>query len=85
MSEAFARHASGLMVPAEYSREREVWTKDELKVIDRAAKLLASRKVVMLLGCDHPDCRKTPIERIRRIDGGITLRCNHRDREFTRF
>lgn len=76
----FKPHASGLLVPEPISREREVWTRDEYKTINRALKLLASRKVEVFLGC--PQCKAAPIEKIKRNDGGLTLRCAHKDREF---
>lgn len=79
----FAEHASGLLVPEEFKRDREVWTLDELKTIDKATKLLESRGVLVYLGCSDEACRKTgPLERIRSLDGGITYRCSHRDRVF---
>lgn len=82
---AFREHASGLLVPQELSREREVWTLDEFKILERATKLLQTRGVSLFLGCSDAKCKAQPLERIRRPDGGITLRCAHRDREFTRF
>lgn len=78
---AFREHASGLIVPAELSREREVWTREEWRAIDKATKFLESKGVTVFLGCSDERCRKAPIERIRRLDGGLTLRCSHRDRE----
>lgn len=78
----FRKAVSGLVLPAEVSREREVWTRDEWKVLERATKLLQSRGIRLLLGCINVECRKKPLERIRALDGGITLRCEHRDRVF---
>lgn len=77
---AFREHASGLIVPAELSREREVWSKDEYRTLERATRLLTSRGVSLFMGCDDPKCKNTPIERLRNPDGGITLRCFHKDR-----
>jgi hypothetical protein len=71
---------SALLVPDEISREREVWTRDDLKVLDRALKLLEGRGLRMYLGCPDPRCVKTPIEKFRNADGGLTLRCSHKDR-----
>lgn len=77
----FRRSAtSKLIVPAELSREREVWTYDEWKVVDRATKLLESRGLHLFLGCTDPRCRNAPVERLRRDDGGMTLRCAHKER-----
>lgn len=81
---AFRAHASGLLVPEEHSREREVWTKDEARLLERAMKLLQSRHLDLFMGCDEPTCKKQPMERIRSLDGGLILRCAHRDRVLTR-
>lgn len=70
--------ASGLYVPEALSREREVWTQDERRLLDRVGKLTAKRGLMMVLICD--ECRQ-PTEKIRRDDGSYTLRCDHRDRE----
>lgn len=77
---AFREHASGLIVPAELSREREVWTWAEWMTLEKAAKLLTSRGIRMFLGCRDPRCQKTPMTRLRRPDGGITMQCEHKDR-----
>lgn len=73
---------TGLIVPEEHSRQREVWSKDDLRLLDRATKMLASYGMEIFLGCKEPACKAAgPIERHRRNDGGITLRCAHKDRE----
>lgn len=82
---AFREHASGLYVPEPLSRTREVWTRDEWKTIDRAVRMLESRGVTVYFGCPEPTCTTAPIARVRRPDGGITLRCAHKDREFRSF
>lgn len=76
--------ASGLILPEEISRKREVWTYQEWRTIDKATKLLAERGIQVLMRCSRPECQDKPMERIRRHDGGITLRCNHVDREYTK-
>lgn len=81
---AFAEHASGLLVPDEISREREVWTKDEARLIERATKLLESRDIQVFFGCPHPRCQDAPIRRYLKTDGAMSLRCGHKDRLFTR-
>jgi hypothetical protein len=78
----YRQHASGLLVPPDISREREVWTRDEWKVLERAAQLLKAKGVDLFLGCPEPDCKGAPMTRVRRNDGAITLRCAHKDREF---
>lgn len=80
---AFRKTESGLIVPAEISREREVWTWPEWRALEKATQLLQSRGVTVYLRCDHSrECMAHPIERVRNLDGGITLRCAHKDRVF---
>lgn len=81
---AFREHASGLLVPAEQSRQREVWSYKEWQAIERATKFLESHGIQIYLRCNEPACQKTPMKRLRRRDGGITLRCAHKDREVTK-
>lgn len=73
---------SGLILPDEISRERMVYSKDDWRVLDRATKLLSSMGITLFLRCDTPACVSSPIERLRRLDGGITFRCQHADRLF---
>ena len=80
---AFREHASGLLVPAELSRARTVRTHDEARLLARTVKLLASMGIEVFYGCQHADCRKAgPMQLVWRNDGGLTLRCAHRDLEF---
>lgn len=80
-SDGFRPHASGLYVPEEVSREREVWTRDEWKTIERATKLLTGRSVEIFMRCSHTRaCAAAPMERLRRPDGGIEIRCAHKTR-----
>lgn len=81
----FAQHASGLYVPEEHKREREVWTYDEWRALERATKLLDARGVTLYLACPEEACKGAPIERRRNLDGGITLRCAHKDRVIVRY
>lgn len=82
----FAPHAaSGLLVPGELQREREVWTREDWTILERATKLLSSRGLELYLGCPQDTCREKPLERMRNLDGGITLRCEHKDRVVVRF
>jgi hypothetical protein len=77
----FREHASGLIVPAEHSREREVWTREEWRLIDRATKFLEGKGLKVYLRCEHsPACKKEPMDRIRQADGGVSLQCSHKDR-----
>ena len=80
----FARHASGLFVPDEVARPREVWTRDEWRVLERATTLLTARNILLYLRCALPACAEAPLERRRNPDGGLTLRCAHLDRVIPR-
>lgn len=89
MAEVFREHASGLIVPDEVSRAREVWTFEEWRVIERATKLLESRGMEFFLRCGRCSARAARLgqanprlERVTRRDGGQTLRCDCTDREF---
>ena len=82
--DGFALHDSGLLVPEEFKRIREVWTKDETKSVMKALTLLEKRGLAVLIGCPNDTCRKAPIERVRNLDGSITMRCEHKDRILSR-
>lgn len=58
---AFREHVSGLIVPAELSRKREVWAKDEWRLVERAVKLMKSRGVSTFYKCDNPACASEPL------------------------
>lgn len=81
---AFREHESGLMVPTELSRERQVWTTQEAALLNRVTKLIGSRGMIMMFRCTHERCQKAPIERQRAPGGDMILRCEHMDRVFTR-
>ncbi len=72
--------ASGLLVPEAHARVREVWTRDEWRILERATKFLSSKDLAIFLGCRASTCREAPLERRRNPDGGLTLRCDHKDR-----
>lgn len=91
--EGFRRTGSGLLVPGTpktaadieaEAREREVWTTDEFKILERATKLLMSRDIQIFFRCREAMCQREPMQRIRNPDGGLTLRCSHKDRVFPR-
>jgi hypothetical protein len=80
---AFREHASGLIVPAKFSREREVWTRAEWKLLQRLGKMLDAKGVDFYMGCAAPDCRKLgPMQRVELPGGRALLRCAHKDRVF---
>jgi hypothetical protein len=72
---------TGLILPETLSRAREVWSKDDFRQLDKLTKFIEAKGLLLFLGCPQRACRETPIERMRRIDGGITLRCAHLDRD----
>lgn len=78
------RTVGGLLVPVEMPRDRQVWTKDEWRLLDRATKLLNARGIALQFQCMTPGCDAEPIERLRQPDGTIVLRCAHADRAFMR-
>lgn len=80
MMAGYRQTASGLIVPAESTRERQVWTKDEWKLLDRATRMLGGHGLSLLLECQHADCKGQRIERMRRPDGTPMLQCPHADR-----
>jgi hypothetical protein len=78
----FRSNTAGLLVPEDLSRKRQVWTKDEWRLLDRVTKLLQGKGVELFLAC--PDCRtagKDPLERISTPEGRV-LRCACTDRIF---
>ena len=81
---AFRANASGLFVPAEISRIREVITAEEWKALDRVIrKVLGPRRIKFLFSCDHEGCTDRLIRRERTGDGGFVLRCGCRDRVYS--
>lgn len=79
-----ASAASGLLVPEDTPREREVWTKDEARLMDRTLALLKSRGLKFLLACTDARCDGHRLEREVAPDGGYVLRCQHKERVFQR-
>ena len=79
-----ASAASGLLVPEETPRQREVWTKDEGRLLDRAIALVQSRGMQFMLRCGDEQCKGSKIERIKGDGRDYLLRCPHKDRVFTR-
>lgn len=65
------------------TRKREDWTRDERRVIDRAAKLLHGHGVAMKLACGSPVCPDPTLH----VEPGAfdsVLRCGCTDRHFQR-
>lgn len=81
---AWRARASGLLVPEEISRGREVWPWSEIRELNKVIRMVNARHVSLLLKCEEPGCPAPKLERIDNPDGGFTLRCAHLDRVFTK-
>jgi hypothetical protein len=80
----FRPTASGLIVPTEISREREVWTWAEWRDLNRVMGHLDTHQIAMFLRCDDSRCQGATLTRVINPDGGWTLRCPHLDRVVSR-
>lgn len=68
------------------SRDREVWTYEEKRLLDRASRVIVAHGDRMQIVCGHPLC---PDRRIQLMQddtnpAGRILRCGHLDRHFAR-
>jgi hypothetical protein len=81
---AFREHASGLIVPAEISRARDVFTDAESRTINRAVTLLNRHGIEVYFGCPLDSCKKAPMEPRRLANGDFALDCEHASHVFTR-
>ena len=84
MVAGFREHASGLIVPEEMARARQVMPWQEWRDLEKVTKALAARGIVLQLKCTDPRCQKAPIQRHRTLEGGISFRCEHQDLTYTR-
>ena len=66
---------SGLYLPPEISRSRTVWTRDEWRLLERCATMLARHGVKMQMQCKNPPCHAAPLEASRLRDGSFQLQC----------
>lgn len=73
---AFAPRPSGILVPPERVRDREVWIREEWKALQRAGRAALSHKLLLVLICEA--CEQS-VERIEGLEG-IVLRCKCKDR-----
>lgn len=88
---AFREHESGLLVPTEVSRRREVWARNEWATVERAVKLMKQKRGEAVYGvstfykCDNPACDGKPLALHRNpINNERTLRCGCTDRLMSR-
>ena len=73
----------GILVPAHLMRKREVWSADERKVMDRAAKLALLHGIKLTLTCIREGC-KGALARTADEAGQDVLRCDCSDRVMSR-
>lgn len=70
---------SGLYVPPDLSRVREVWTAADWRLLRRVARFFKANDVGMILRCMHDTCDDKPLQKLLE-PGRILLRCNCTDR-----
>lgn len=80
----YTRTDTGLLVPVAAKRQREVWTKDEWKLLNRLGKLLKSRQMSFSIHCTTDDCKDKPMAFTPRPDGTSALACQCKERIFGR-
>lgn len=76
---AFQEHVSGLLVPKAHVRIRQVFTKEEWRLLDKVSRLFKSRGVALLMECEQPACSKE-IQQVQIPGAGLMLRCQCTDR-----
>jgi hypothetical protein len=71
-------------IPIISTRNREVWTYENKRRLDRLAEMLNSAQVKLGLTCGNPICPSPDIELVRddTDPGGRILRCGCKDRHF---
>lgn len=78
------RPDSGLLVPEAQVRNRQVWSRDEWKQVDRASRLLRGHGVAVLMRCNRPACPDSMLTPATLADGSSVLRCGCTDRVLSR-
>lgn len=79
---AFRQHDSGLYVPEAISRRRQVLTRDEWKLYERAIRLYERHTIAVKMHCAARGCDDPAIVIVPGTDP--ILRCGCTDRVFTR-
>jgi len=78
----YRQHDSGLYVPEAIARRRQVWTRTEWKLYERALSLFAVQGLAVKMQCNEPRCDDRAI--VKLLDGdNPVLRCGCSDRVFT--
>ena len=71
------RRVSGLLVPASAvpapELTREVWLREEAKLLRRLSTLLRSHRVRAVLVCEKPACRENPAIHVEAAPDGTTV------------
>ena len=72
-------------LPILTTRYREIWTRAERKILDRAAQLMAAHGDQFMLICGKPMCPEPSmhIEPYRQDADALMLRCGCTDRVFS--
>ncbi len=79
----FRKAGSGLLVPAGMARHRDVWTRQEWRAMDAAAKAAHLHGVTLSLRCAQSGCRGL-LARTEDEVGQAVLRCDCTDRLMAR-
>ena len=78
--EGFRETNSGIIVPEEFSREKQTLTEEDAKILEKATRIANTvLGWTLTFGCPHARCRAQPIvEGIQTGDGQL-LRCGHKE------
>jgi hypothetical protein len=74
----FREGNSGLIVPADLSRDRETWTDEDAKILVKATAIVNASGWYLTFTCPHERCRSQPIVVNKPVPGGMELECQHK-------
>ena len=80
LPDGFRQTNSGLIVPEDVSREREVWTDQERMIFQKAVDLATRKGLLMVFTCPHARCAQHAQVRLLATPGGQELVCEHKRR-----
>lgn len=75
--------STGLLVPEDTPRPRQVWTKDEVRLHDRFVALMHERGLKIAMKCGKDGC-DGELTRLQGNGGEYIFRCSCTDRVFQR-
>jgi hypothetical protein len=79
----FRASPEGLLIPSTVERQREVWTRDETRLVDRAMKFLHAKGLRVVMDC--PACKVDGLLKAEQLHGGdAALLCAHKARILSR-